>query len=116
MAADFISFSANTQKITEGASLVVTASFRNQAANTAVTPTNVNYRLDEPVSRCVIQDWTAVTPGTSVAISLTADNNRVRNCLTPVERRQITVSVDHGLATQYRDSFSYDIKNLTGVP
>lgn len=116
MAADFIELTANTSKVVEGSSLVVTARFRNQASNADVTPTNVNYRLDEPVSRCVIQDWTAVAPGTSVNISLTADNNRVRNCLTPLERRLLTVSSDYGLATQYRQSFSYDVKNLPGVP
>lgn len=115
MAADLIAFSANSHKITEGASLVVTARFRNQAAGADVTPTTVNYRLDDPVSRCIIQDWTAVTPGTSVAITLSADNNRVRNNLVATERRQLIVSTDYGLPTQFRDTFQYDIVNLPGV-
>lgn len=115
MAADAIYFTANTRKITEGSSLVVTARFRNTGSNADVTPTNVNYRIDEPVSRCIIQDWTAVTPGASVAITTSPDNNRVRNCLKATERRVLTVSSDYGLSTQIRDSFQYELKNLPTV-
>ncbi|HLA60917.1 MAG TPA: hypothetical protein VK626_01605 [Nitrospiraceae bacterium] len=116
MSADSITFTTNSQKIVEGSTVVITARFRNQASSADVTPTNVNYRLDEPVSRCVIQDWTSLTPGTSVPITLTTDNNRVRNCLAPVERRQLIVASDKGLTTEYRDVYLYDIKNLPGVP
>lgn len=116
MATDFIGFTTNTQRVNEGSSVVITARFRNQASNADVTPTNVSYRLDEPVTRCIIQDWTALTPGTSVPITLTSDNNRVRNCLVPTERRQLIVAADMGLPTEYREIYQYDIRNLPGVP
>lgn len=109
MALDLITFAGPTE-ITERSSTTITARFRDKAAFADQTPTNVYWRLDDEAG-CQIADWTSVTPGTSVAIAVTGEQNANLNCARQVERKTLTVMADRGLATQFASSFSYGVRN-----
>lgn len=113
MALDLITFRGPVE-ITERSSATVTARFRDQAAFADTTPTNVYWRLDDE-SGCEIAGWTSVTPGESVSIAVSAEQNANRNCARQVERKTLTVMADRGLATQFAAAFAYAVRNQAWV-
>jgi hypothetical protein len=110
MAADLITFSGS-RKTNERNAITITARFRNVASQADVAPTNVYYRLDAE-DGCQIADWTSATPGTTVDIMITAEQNKILNCLYPIEAKILTVMADKGLSTQFANSWRYEVKNL----
>lgn len=115
MGLDLISFTG-PDPIKERSASTVTARFNDSAAFAGVQPTNVYYRLDDDGTGVVLQDWTSVpppiAPANSVAIALTADNNRIINSARDLERRTLTVMANRGLANQFVGSVGYVVRNL----
>lgn len=105
-----ITFSTPTRKIPEGSSAVVLARFRDRDLNTDIVPSNVAYRIDSEFG-CPIADWTSATATATTAITLTAEQNAIRNRLRNIEANVLTVAADRGLSTEYRDTFRFEIKN-----
>lgn len=111
MACDQIVFSLARDRINERSALTITARFRNRATDADVTPTNVKYRIDRLNDCTQALDWTSVTPGTTVSITTTPDDN---DCRTRDERQRnlLTVAADYGLSTMFVEVFEYQIRNL----
>lgn len=110
MSINQITFSTPTRKIPEGSSAVVLARFRDRDENTDIVPTNVQYRLDSEFG-CPIADWTSATATATTAITLTAEQNAIRNSLRSIEANVLTVAADRGLSTEYRDTFRFEVRN-----
>lgn len=108
-AANAIFFSTPQRKVNERSSVVIIARFRDRATNADVTPTNVKYRLDGAIGEIV--GWTTATPGTTVSITLTSDNNQIYNDTRRLESRTLSVAADYGLATEFRESTKYEVRN-----
>ena len=89
--------------------MAVTARFRDRSA-ADVTPTNVSYRLDS-ASNCELLGWTSGTPGTTLAITITPEQNRILNDARALETRYLTVASDKGLSTEYRETLRYQVRN-----
>lgn len=106
---DQIVFTAANDDVAEGSRLNITASFRDQVARIAATPTTVHWTLRDPDDCREIVPQTALTPGTSVTIVTSATNNLA--CRRK-ERREVTVIVDKGLTTQFVSTFLYQIRNI----
>jgi hypothetical protein len=113
-ASDLIVISLPKDRIREASRQIVTARFRDRATAADVTPTNVQWRLDDPDTGCEIAGWTSETPGTSVSITTTPTHNTCKGCR-PIERRQLTVAADYGLATQFVESAVYEIRNIGAI-
>mgnify|MGYP000883576447 CR=1 FL=1 len=99
-------------RVKEGSSFAATAYFR--ASGSASTPTNVYYRVDNLTTDEVVVDWTAIDPAGNVSIDITAAQNAISSQCNRTEKRQLTVSADHGLSTQVRESVGYEVENLRG--
>ena len=80
-----------------------------------MTPTNVYYRLDCLTSGAVLLDWTSVTPGETLNITVTPTQNAIQNTCNPYERKQLLIAADYGLATQFVESIDWEITNLRGL-
>jgi hypothetical protein len=108
-AADQIVFTTRRDRIAEKSAITITARFLG--AGTAVTPTNVSYRLDNLETGREVLDWTSVTTGLTATITLPGS---LHDCLTrlPVEQFQLQVAADYGLSTEYRESYCYQVRNL----
>ena len=109
MSTDQIVFSSRRDRISEGSGITVTARFLDAGA--ATTPTNVRYRLDNLDSGITGADWTPVSTGTTASIAIPGSTNECRTQL-PIEQWQLTVSADYGLATEFREAFLYEVRNL----
>ena len=97
----------------ERSSFSVTAYFRD-SSDAAEAPTTAEYRIDDLERREKITDWTSLTPAVSIAIAITATENKILSHSSTFERRQITVSADRGLATETRDTAQWQVENIQG--
>ncbi|MGH8235428.1 MAG: hypothetical protein ACREXP_00210 [Steroidobacteraceae bacterium] len=109
---DQIVFSSSAECIAEGSRLNVVAKFRDSIARADATPTTVHWTLRDPDDCREIVPQTSVTPGTSVTLVTSGTNNTT--CRRD-ERREVTVIVDKGLATQFVATYVYQIKNLGAI-
>lgn len=115
MACDLISMSTPRRTVNEQTTMVVHARFRNRASAADVTPTTVAYRVDDLSIGLQLVDWTTVTPASSVDITITSTANKIQNDFRQYEAKQITVKTNSGLTDQFIESFTWDVKNLTGI-
>jgi hypothetical protein len=100
----------------EKSSFTLTAKFYDDSSDpwTLSAPTTVSYRVDDLFTGFIMRDWTSLTTGTSVAIPLASADNAIVSDVHPMEKRQVTVKANDGLATQYQATFVYWVKNLVG--
>lgn len=97
--------------VPEGCAFTATAYMRDRATAAASAPSTLKYRLDNLTTGENVLDWTTATAATSVSIAVTATQNAIRDECNKVEKMELTVSANHGLATQVRQSVQYMIAN-----
>lgn len=108
-------------RVSEGSAFTAIASYFDDASDTwaTTTPTTVKYRIDRtygsPSCWSTVLDWTSLTPATSNSIAITAQQNAVTDQWAPYEKRQITVKLNDGLATQVEQTYLYRVTNLAGT-
>jgi hypothetical protein len=115
MSCDQITFTIAKDCWREQSQVPVTVRFRDRALADEVTPTNVKYRLDCLTTGVPLLDWTSVTPGETVAITITPTQNAIQNNCNSHERKQLQVAADYGLSTQFVDAIDYEVTNLRGL-
>lgn len=113
MSTDIVAIQLPRPRVREGSAFVATAYFREAGA--AVTPTNVHYRIDNLTTGETVQDWASVSADSDVTINVTSTHNAIRAQCNRIEKLQLTVDADHGLATQVRESVAYEVENVRGV-
>lgn len=94
--------------VQEKSSFTATVYFRNGDAST--TPTTARYRIDCSTTGEAIRAWTDLTPATSIAISITPDDNKIVS--QREERRQITVETNTDLDSQTRERVYWIVKSI----
>ena len=99
----------------EETSFTVTAYFRTRSTSAASTPTTVHYRVDDLQTGKELTDWTSVTTGASVSISITSTHNEIQDDATSFERKQLLVQADRGLSTQANGKAIWRVENLHGI-
>jgi len=77
----------------------------------AITPSSVQYRIDEALTGQEIRDWTSATPGSPTVITLSAADNE---CLLDLaeETHRVTVKAGYGVGKQITAEYSLTVKNL----
>ena len=108
MSTDQIVFATRRDRISEGSQIVIVARFLD--AGSALTPTNVKYRLDNLETGRELLDWTTASAGTTSTITIPGSLNDCHTRL-PVEQIQVTVAADYALATQYLQTYVYEVRN-----
>lgn len=101
--------------VNEGSAFTATAYFRDEATQAALSPTTAEYRIDCIETGNQVKDWTTLTPGESVSISITSTDNAIISDGNRRELKQLTVAADRGLSTQSLGRALYRVENLTGV-
>jgi len=111
-------------QVKEGSSFNATAYFRN--GDVAEAPGSAKYRIDCLTTCRVLVDWTALLPGGSISIPVTAENNAIQRggygysgvsrCGggQRTEQKQLTVSADPDTPAQTRDSAIWEVVNIYG--
>lgn len=101
--------------ITEETGFTATAYFRTRATGAAATPTTVHYRVDDITSQTTLKDWTSVTTGESVSISITGAMNQIQQNSSSSEHKQLIVQADRGLTTQATGRAIWKVQNIYGI-
>jgi hypothetical protein len=113
--ADQIAIVIQKTRVQEGSGFVATAYFRNRSDASADTPSTVKYRLDCLTTGQQILDWTSVTAGESVSITVTGAQNAILNDDNDYEVKQLTVESDVGSADQCRGRKTWRVENIYGL-
>ena len=103
-------------RFNEGSAFTGTAYFRDRATSAASVPSAAKYRIDCLTTKKTLQDWTTLTPASSISISITATHNAIQDLSNDFERRQLTVASEPGATNQSRDVAIWDVVNLFGSP
>lgn len=83
------------------------------SAGDPYTPTTLRYRVDDCGTEKSLIGWTALTPATSVQVTIPGSTNSIQdNSLNKPEVKIVTVNADNGLDTQNYSQYSYRVKNL----
>lgn len=114
-ATDQIRFKAQKDCVKEKSQLPITVYFRDRATRAAVSPTTVSYRLDCLTTGQQLKDWTGATPGSSVTITVTPTENAIQFNGNNREKKQLTIVADQDLATQFLETFVYEVENVYGT-
>jgi hypothetical protein len=99
-------------RVNEGDNFTATAHFRDRATSAGDAPTTIEYRIDCLTTGQEIEDWTTLTPGTSVSIALASDYSAIISRCNEYERKQLTVMADRGLPFQRSQQAFWTVKNL----
>lgn len=108
----------STLVVNEASALFLTFTFYDEAGN-PVTPTTVDWRLDDitdPHTPVEIRAWTSLTPGNPINAQVTGAQNAMQDPTRNYEERLVTVKTDDGLSTQGTEDMKYRVKNRLGVP
>lgn len=81
----------------------------------AAAPTTVEYQIDCLTSGAAIRAAASLTPGTSVYILITPADTTLQSQDNSMELREITVTADLGLDTQFRRTYQYKVVNKAAV-
>lgn len=105
----------SARTVNEGSFLTAIAKFWDDSTETwtAQIPTTIHYRLDN-INGSQITDWTSVSAAGSATITLTGTQNAIVDDCLEYETKQLTVMANRGLSTQYQDTFTYKVRNLSG--
>jgi len=115
MAADQVEIVLPKTKFFEESAFTATAYFRTRATMLATAPTTVHYRIDDLKTKKELADWTSVSAAASVSIAITPTHNEIQDDSSRLERRQLTVQADRGLATQVNGVALWQVRNLQGI-
>lgn len=114
--ADQVEIQIPKTKLNEGSGFTATAYFRTRSTMAANTPTAVKYRVDCLTTRTTLQDWTTLTPGESVSVSITPTHNAIQDSNNKRERKQLTVASDPGTSSEQKGVIRWTVENLYGSP
>lgn len=106
---------SRVRKYLEGQSASITFYFYEDDGSTAATPTTARYRIDCLTTGRPVTDWTTLTVGSSITISITPTENRILNSRNKQERRQIVLQTEYGTNSQEVFKRDWIVENLQGV-
>jgi hypothetical protein len=102
------------ERIKEGTYYEVEASCFDSEGEPAL-PTTIEYSLYCLTNSRDIRTLTDVPIGVTVSIFATAAENAIINNRNDYERKQMTVVIDRGLATQTTETIEWIVKNIRGT-
>lgn len=101
-------------ELSEGDSLPLTLSFAD-VDWVGGAPTTVSYRLDCATTGRTVTDWTALTPGTSVSLTVSATENAILDDGNRRERKVLAIKAIDSSGNQHIETYKYWVRNLQGI-
>lgn len=101
--------------VRERSTAYLTVSFRDKDGNLAA-PTAANYRIDCVTTGAAIRGVTALTPASTIQITLTPADNAIVQTKDVRETRRVTVHAEYGAGDEVNDQYDYDVVNLSHHP
>jgi hypothetical protein len=101
--------------INEQSTAYLSVSFYDKSGVLAI-PTSASYRIDCITNGVEVKDDTALTPGTTIEITLSSYDNEIIDGDNATEKRRVTVSAVYGDGDECHNHYDYLVKNLSGLP
>jgi hypothetical protein len=92
-----------------------TVTVKLRSGTTPTAPDTLAYRVDCRTTKKEILDWTSVTPGTSVSVTVLPAWNQILDATNLIEQKAITFSANRGTDDEVNDTYIWEVKNLQGV-
>lgn len=102
------------EQVNERSTAYLAVTFKDKAG-AAQQPTTASYRIDDVATGAQIRGDTALTPGTSVEITLTPADNAILSPRLAVEEHVVTVTGTYGENDAVRAQYVYAVLNLQAV-
>ena len=99
----------------EGSSFAATAHFRTRATKAASAPTTADYKITCETTGTTVRDWTSLTPGAAISITVTHEDNAIKMSTNKHELKSITVRGDARLNTQQLQVHYWNVHNLKSI-
>lgn len=102
------------ERINEKSTVWLKLTFRDKAG-AVQAPASATYRIHDVGSGALVREETLPNPGSEVEITLTDEDNALRNPAAPYEKRRVTVEAQFGQGDAITGEFVYLVLNLAGV-
>ena len=103
-------------KVPEGANFTATVQFKDASSGVASAPATVHFRIDCLTTNAKVLDWTAVTAGDSVSISIASSYSAILSSSNAEERKQLTVAGDKAGTFECIDQKTWIVRNDNIIP
>lgn len=113
---DQIEFQLAKTKWNEGSAFPLPVYLRLRSTGAAATPTTIHWRLDCLSTAKEIEGDTSVAAASNFTIAVAGAHNAIQSDCNEYEVKQLTVTTDVGLSTQYRETVTWRVVNLYGSP
>lgn len=103
------------ERVNEKSTAYLSVTFRNKAG-AAQAPATARYRIDDVATGQPVRAETEIAEtGSTVELTLTVDDNTLKNPLGATEQRRVTVVAEYGTGDAVRSEYIYEVVNLAGV-
>lgn len=103
------------ERVNEKSTAYLSITFRDKAG-AAQAPAAAKYRIDDVVTGQPVRAETEIaSPGSTVELTLTVDDNTLKNPIAATEQRRVTVTGEYGAGDAVRAEYIYEVVNLVGV-
>ena len=97
--------------VNEESTAYLTVQFKDKDGNLAA-PSSASYRIDCLTNGQEVRGDTALTPASSIEITLTDTDYAIIDQTNSVERRLVTIMASYGAGDDINDEYEHDLKNL----
>lgn len=98
----------------EGSSFIVSVAFKDKDGAAAL-PTTVTYEIYDSHTGTILKSSTAVSPLTTVTITVTSDLNKLVKEHRDRELHILLVKTNYGTGDDFNDEYRFYVKNLGRV-
>jgi len=112
--ADQVEISLPKTRVNERSQFIATVRFRTRSSAAASIPTTVHYKLSNLQTDKTVTDWTSVTAASELSITIPGASNQILDNSHTLERMELLVAADKGLATESIGRRNYQIQNVYG--
>ena len=103
------------ERVNEKSTAYLSVTFRDKAG-AAQAPATATYRIDDVATGQTVRGDTDIgTPDSTVELTLTVDDNTLKNAIAAAEQRRVTVVAEYGAGDAVRAEYIYEVVNLVGV-
>ena len=93
----------------------LTVEFKDKAGS-LVAPASVLYSVYCMTNAQQLRADTALSPGSTIEITLNATDNAIVNAASSRERRRVTIKAAYGTNDELNDQYEYYVQNLERAP
>jgi hypothetical protein len=103
------------ERVNEKSTAYLTVTFRDKVGATQA-PATAKYRIDDVATGQTVRAEAEIAePGSTVELTLTVDDNTLKNPIVAAEQRRVTVTGTYGTGDAVRSEYIYEVVNLAGI-